>query len=93
MKRIEIFYNIKFYLVIVLLLIIWLTIQLSTTVGNYQKYKTLYEQQKYVSDSLEVDNQIIRDQLDRFEMGYEILLGRNTDCAIEYGNIIANETK
>jgi hypothetical protein len=89
----KILFNLKFYLVIVAILLIWLTLQLSTTIGSLQRYKTLYENEKHKTDSLEVDNQLIKDQLSRFEIGYEILLGRNTDCAIEYGNIIANETK
>jgi hypothetical protein len=89
----KIFYNIRFYLVLVVLLLIWLTIQLGTTIGQLQKYKTFYEKQQYTIDSLMVDRELIRDQLDRFEVGYEILLSRNPDCAIEYGNIIANETK
>jgi hypothetical protein len=89
----KILFNLRFYLVIVAILLIWLTLQLSTTIGSLQKYKTLYENEKYKTDSLEVDNQLIKDQLNRFEIGYEIMLGRNPDCAIEYGNIIANETK
>lgn len=76
-----------------MLLLIWLTIQLSTTIGQLQKYKTLVNNQERIIDSLLVDKELIRNQLDRFEIGYELLLSRNPDCAIEYGNIIANETK
>lgn len=93
MKNWSVFLNIRFYFVIVLLVTIWLVLKVNIESNKIESYRKLYLIEKSLNDSMENILYSSETELNRFQVAYKIMLSKNPECAIEYGNIIANETK
>ena len=93
MKNWSVFLNIRFYFVIVLLVTIWLVLKVNIESNKIESYRKLYLIEKSLNDSMENILYSSETELNRFQAAYKIMLSKNPECAIEYGNIIANETK
>ena len=93
MKNWSVFLNIRFYFVIVLLVTIWLALKVNIESNKIESYRKLYLIEKSLNDSMENILYSSETELNRFQSAYKIMLSKNPECAIEYGNIIANETE
>lgn len=89
----KILHDIRFYIVITCLTLIWSTKQLLDVNDKIVALEMDLEKVEAEKDSLRGELFVKEVELGRYEVAYEIFMERNPKAAKEYGTIISEETE
>ena len=92
--------SLRIVIVVLSLLLIFVSIQLSKEKQSLEPLKSELAKTKKSLDSLQVENYSLQDsifpiqvELGRYQIAYEIFMERNPKAASQYGDIISEETE
>lgn len=85
--------DIKFYLVLTLLVAISMGILFQKSLEREDKLKMELSKSKQEIDSLKTYVFLFENEYNRFAIAYDIFYEKNPKCAEEFDNILSNETE